>query len=198
MDDLVVRRPVTALRLVNELVLPGAQVGDTLELSVRAESHALPARDMAAYLELIDHIYGRLRPEGFRSYAMRPYAHVRLAEVRSGSLEMAVVETLVQGAAPLVILWLCLRFLPQLAVSVTSAYNNYQQGALARENRKRIRREMERDETMAELPKERRAEIAALIESLCERDAALLPRASRFAEDHIIQVEIRVRKQRSS
>ena len=193
MNELAIRRPVGALRQLSGLVLPEVRDGDVVELAIRTENRDIAVRDMAAYLELTDHIYGRLQQDGFRSYAMRRRDQLRFKEIRPGSLEM-LIQAALHGVSPLLIVWLCLKCLPSAANSLANAFNSYEQGVLARENRKRIRREMEKDEALAQVSRERKAELAALVEALFERERALLGRASRFAEHDVIEVNIRIKR----
>jgi hypothetical protein len=193
MGELAFPEPRTALRLANEALLPGARRGQPIELEIHTRNRDVSVRDMAAYLELLDHVYGRLQAEGYRSYAMRPSQHVRFEEIRSGSVLLTIPGVL-ENVSPLVILYLCLKYIPTSVEKLAVAYNNYEQGALARENRRRIRLEMEHDDILAELPRERRNELVALVEYLLELDGSLLIRAQRFATDVVVEVEIRVKE----
>jgi hypothetical protein len=196
MNELDIRRPTNALRELGALVLPDQSEGDSVELAIRTSNANLSARDMAAYLELIDHMYGRLTQEGFHSYARRESGHLEIAEVQHGSLALLVREALDLVGSPerLIVLWLCLKYLPAATHTIVSTYNEYQQGALARENRKRIRREMDPDPALQLLPKARRNQLARLVEILWGKDRALLRRASRFAGWNVIEISIRIRK----
>ncbi len=191
MRDLVVRMPVIALRELQSLLVPGAREGDRLELIVRTDCCDLPLRDMAAYLQLIDHIYGRLQPSGFRSYAMRPTEYLRVERVRPGSVELVIPEIL-QNVPLISIVWLCLKYLPPAVESLTKAYDNLEQGLHARETRKRIRHQMDEDKRLAALPKERRNDLATLVEAVLERDQSLVPKAFRFSEEHVVDVDLHV------
>ena len=93
---------------------------------------------------------------------------------------------------PIVILWLVLKYLPSAAHSISSAFNEYQQGQLARTNRKRIRDEMEEDPDPSRLPKEQRRELARLVNALAEKESGLLPRVNRFMKRSFLGVRIEV------
>lgn len=185
-------KPITALAQLQELVLPGAKEGAGLALQMQLHAEDLPLRDMAAYLELTDHIYGRLQSESFRSYAMRPRDQLRFSDAQPGSI-ILTIPGLVQDASPLVMLWLCLKYLPSAVESVAKAYDSYQQGALAKANRKRIRVDMERDAALAQMPKERRAQLAALVAGLLESDSGLITKASRFSREHVYDLYLRLK-----
>ena len=98
----------------------------------------------------------------------------------------------------MLIIWLVLKYLPQAFQTIASAYNEYEQGRLARENRKRIKMEMEEDEKLRKLSPKRRRDLIALIDVLYSKEAKRLPRASRFARKALLGVDVRVRKNRKS
>ncbi len=189
------RIPVDGVVALQTLIVPEAEAGDRLELIVRTDCQDLALRDMAAYLQLIDHVYGRLQPRGFRSYAMRPAQYLRVEQVRSGSVELVIPEIL-KDLPLIAVVWLCLKYLPPAAESLAKAFDSVQQGMLARENRQRIRKKMERDERLAALPDERRDDLAALVAAILEQDESLVPKACRFSEDHVVDVALRIEKRR--
>lgn len=193
MDDASIHVPQTALRELRAILAPEARAGDRLGLIVRTDCCDLPIRDLAAYLQLIDNVYGRLQPSGFRSYVMRPTDYLLVEEVRPGSLELVISEVL-EAAPPIVVLWLCLKYLLPAAESLAKAYDSVQQGLLAREKRRQIRQQLEREQKLGALPEQHRADLAALVEAALEKDQALLARASRFSEAHVVEVDLRVEK----
>ena len=196
MGDLAVQTPVNALRELSTLILSDQAEGDLIELSVRTISGNLSVRDMAAFLEVIDHVYGRSTRTVFRSYARRESGHLQFSEVRQGSFELVIKQALklANSSYPILILWLCLKYLPAAVHSLASAYNEYQQAALTRQNRKRIRQEMDRESILTQLPKERKNQLAQLIEAMWNRERVLLPRAARFARNCVMEVSIRIKK----
>jgi hypothetical protein len=113
--------------------------------------------------------------------------------VRAGSVELLITEVL-KAASPLTILWLCLRYIPPALESVAKTFDSTQQGLLARENRKEIRRRMEQDEKLAGLPRERLNDLVALEQAVLSKDQTLVPRAFRFSEEHVVDVDIRAEK----
>jgi len=193
MDEPTIRTPVAALRELQQALIPGAGEGDRLELVVRTDGRDLPLRDLAAYLQLADNVYGRLQPQGLRSYALRPRDHLRVEEVRAGSLELVIAEV-AQAAPPIAIVWLCLKYLPPALESVAGAYDSVQQGLLAKANRERIRQQMDRDPQIEALSPGHRDELATLVDDVLQKDRALVPKAFRFSEQHVRDVELRVEK----
>lgn len=105
MGEIAIRTPMTALSELKAVVIPEASEGDCVELIVRTDCHDLPLRDMVAYLQLIDNIYGRFQPKGLQSYVMRPRDYLRVEQVRVGSIEFVIPEVL-KALPPIVIIWL--------------------------------------------------------------------------------------------
>jgi hypothetical protein len=68
---------------------------------------------------------------------------------------------------------------------------------LARENRKRIRIEIEEHDKIRNLPPIRKRELASLIDMLYAREAEKLPRAIRFSRKVLLDVDVRIRKKRN-
>jgi len=196
-NDLTLRRPTAALRELRRLVVPDDAPDDSrLELVIRTSDRDLSIRDLSAFLDLIDSLYGRLSPKGFRSYARRERGHIEIWRLEPGSWEL-VLETLLsrfQYPEILLVIWMALKYLPRAVQSVATAYNQIEQGRLARQSRKRIRAEMDADEKLRSISPERRRELARLIDILYEREAVKLPRAVRFARAKLIDVVIRVRR----
>jgi hypothetical protein len=196
MEVIAVPKPVSALHELSTLILPDQAAGDLIELSIRITSESLSSRDMAAFLELIDHVYGRSTVTDFRSYARCESGHLLFSRVRHGSLELVIERSLAlaNSSCPILILWLCLKYLPAAIHSLAISFNEYQQGLLARENRRRIRLEMDRDSTLGKLPKQRKIQLVRLIEAMYERERVILPRAARFTRNSVNAVSIRIRK----
>jgi hypothetical protein len=195
MNEIALKKPSSALREVSNLVIPEystASRGSKIQLCVKVDDHDLVARDLAAYIEFIDHVYGRTTSKDFRSYARKETGHVKFASTRRGSLDLIIEKAL--GVAgdleSIVILWLVLKYLPAAIHSMSSSFNEYQQGLLARENRKRIRLDMERDDALSTLPSKRRAELAKLVNEIVEKETALLPRVRRFTKNSLQNINI--------
>lgn len=201
MEDLPIQKPRNALEELWHLVIPMNIPEDlVIELFIRIAPKNISIRDLSTFLELLDHIHGRLTPEGFRSYARREFGHLKISRVQEGSWELIIETTLsyVKQSEILLIIWLVLKYLPQAFQTISSAYNEYEQGRLARENRKRIKMEMEEDEKLRNLSPNRRRDLIALIDALYSKEANKLPRASRFARKSLLDVDIRVQKSRKS
>lgn len=197
MDDLPIKKPKNALNELYNLIIPKNITEDaSIQLIVCINDENLSIRDLSAFLELIDHIYGRLTTEGFQSYAQRKHRHLRISKVKQGSCEL-IIETLLsylKQSEILLIIWLALKYLPKAIQTMTTSYNQYEQARLARENRKRIRMEIEEDKKLHELPLKRRSDLAKLIDILYMKEFRNLPRSIRFARKSLLDVDIRINK----
>lgn len=112
--------------------------GKTLELIVNTTISGASLRDATAYLTLLDRTYGRMFPLGLRSYSRRLDDQLKVTEVRHGSLELVFAEILKNSsqATPLIMLFLLLKYLPQLLKAVSEAYLNYEKARVIHERRK--------------------------------------------------------------
>ena len=95
-----------------------------VELHIILDDTELWVRGFANFLELIDGFYGRSDPLGFRSYAHRRADQVEIAEVRRGSLELVISEIIAHTdtVAPVFILYMLLKYLPDFLKSIVSVY----------------------------------------------------------------------------
>ena len=76
-ENLPARVPHTLFPdLVAAFVPPDTSPDAVLELVVTVRAENIPTREFAAYLALIDRVYGRLSPEGLRSYAHSRSGHL--------------------------------------------------------------------------------------------------------------------------
>lgn len=193
MNNLPIKISASSIRSVSESIVPGlseAPWGSTLVFELRIDSERIVARDFAAFLEFVDRVYGRSLKKDFRSYARKSYGHFTFERSRTGSWKLIAEQALgfASNASPLVILWLVLKYLPAVIQSTASSYNQIEQGRLAREKRKKIREEMKRDNQLTNVPDEKKAELARLVEGVASQERALLPRVRRFMKDSFLGV----------
>ncbi|WP_159082231.1 hypothetical protein [Rhodanobacter thiooxydans] len=191
----------SSVRAITKSVLPEIDEVSSdayLHLIVSISAENIVARDFAAFLEFIDRIYGRSHKD-FRSYSRRQTGHFKFAKCQQGSWELIAREALgvATNSSPLVIMWLVLKYLPSAVLSVSSAYNQYEQGRLARANRQRIREELGRSGGLEDLTSKQRAEVARMIERVSQQEVTLIPRVRRFMASSFIGVRISIDKIRN-
>jgi hypothetical protein len=195
MKNLPVKTPDSALVDLREAYIPfDAPEGSFLELSIRISDEDLTIRDLSAFLDLIDRIYGRLSEKGLKSYARREYGHLKINKLQKGSWELLLQEVISSGYSySLIVILLAVKYLPPAVQSIATTYNQVEQGRLARANRKRIKADMENDENLASLSNVRRNQIAELVEFLHEKEKEGLHRAIRFTQKRLLSINIRVK-----
>ena len=196
MGNLPANVPKTALVELREAFIPSETPDDSyLELSIRISDEDLAVRDLSAFLDFIDGIYGRLAKEGFQSYARREYGHLKIERIQKGSWELLLREAITSNYSyALIIILLAVKYLPPAINSLASAYNQVEQGRLARQSRKRIRVEMEQDEKISRLSKSRRLQLAELIEYLHEKEKDRLHKVIRFTQRRLLGMKFRIRR----
>lgn len=195
MSNLPASIPQTALTDLRSVFVPeGASQHDRFELSIRITDQEIEVRDLSAFLAFVDDVYGRLSKDGLRSYAQRQREHLQITKMQQGSWELLLIETLASPhSAVLLIIFLALKYLPSGIQSLANAYNEVEQGRLARQNRKRIRKEMESDQKLSKLSARRRRQVAALIDELYEQEKQELPGTMRFVRKRLLAIGLRIR-----
>jgi len=171
----------------------------SLNLAIRISAENIVARDFSAFLDLLDRIYGRSRRD-FRSYSLRKNDHFEFVRCKHGSWELIAEQALgvATSSSPLIVMWLALKYLPSAVLSVSSAYNQYEQGRLARISRQKIREEMRRMGDLDKLTSSQRAEIARMVERISQQEALIMPRVRRFMAKSFIGVRIFIDKKKSN
>jgi len=190
----------STIRAIAKMVLPEIDEVSSdayLHFVVSVSAENIVARDFAAFLEFLDRIYGRSHKD-FRSYSRRQAGHFKFAKSQQGSWELIAEQALgvATSSSPLVVMWLVLKYLPSAVLSVSSAYNQYEQGRLARANRQRIREELRRGGDLEALTPSQRAEVARMIERALQQDASLIPRLRRFMAHSFIGVRMSIDKKK--
>ncbi len=195
MKNLPIKTPDSALKDLRDLYIPvDTPEGAYLELSIRIADEDLTIRDLSAFLDFIERIYGRLSEKGLPSYARKEHGHLKINKLQKGSWELLLQEVINSGYShALIIIVLAVKYLPPAAQSIASTYNQVEQGLLARENRKRIKVEMEQDEHLASLSKERQNQLSELVEYLHEKEKEKLHRAIRFTQERLLSINVKVK-----
>jgi hypothetical protein len=204
MSFLPIKVPNTALHeLVSLFAPPDTLAGSTLELVITIEDTNINAREFAAYLSLMDRVYGRVSRGGIRSYSLTRYMQLEITEIRKGSTEVLIVEFLshFRDTFPFVILWLFLKYLPigfkaisEGTKNFADAFKSFEEGRLIRERRKQLKDEMKSDEHLRQLSNTQINRLMALLASLETDEGRTLPAATRFAQKYVKSVTITVKK----
>jgi hypothetical protein len=147
-------------------------------------------------MRLIDRAYGRLISRDLRAYAFEKDMQLHAECFRTGSLEILISQIISQlpNATPLLVLFIILKLLPPGVEKLSTAYNNLQQGLLARANRKILRSRMSLNKKLMNLPANIQKKIIALIDDIVRDEPTIGKESQEFASSHLLDVTIRVRK----
>jgi hypothetical protein len=203
--------------LVNTFIPPDTPPDAILELVITIEGENIPAREFAAYLALIDRVYGKLSPWGLRSYAHRNRGRLEIAEIHKSELE--IIFRFFYGyadTAAIIVILFFLRSLPQMfkttsegIKNLAEAYKSFEEGMTAREDRRR-REYMSNDRQAIEtgraedrmiavarqLDKKRSSQFTRLLNALIMEEEGNLPAPVRFARRQVRNVILRIREPR--
>lgn len=187
--------PESALEEVENLLFPfGVPAEGILELVIVLEDHDLRVRGFSELLGFVDRTYGRLSPRGIRSYARREDEQVRISEVRSGSYEL-IIETLAnntEAVTSLVMISLLVKYLPGALESLAASYRDYEEAKFTREKRKQLRKQIEEDEKLQSLDRNKQNQLVRYLDYLYERDRKHLKNVGEFSKRSVIDVLIRI------
>lgn len=203
MTNLPIKVRSKAIKELTSLILPEkVEEGSIIELVLTIEDKDLNLREFAGYLSVIDGFYGRLQPEGFYSYAHKIDQQLQISEVRKGSIDLVIAQAIQTiesqtDVIQIIVLWLALRYLKAVAEIISyfsQAFRDYEEGQLAKINRKRIVEEMKRDQALQQLSPERKRQLAMLLDKLYSAEDRHLPAAIRFDQKYVLEVTIKVKQ----
>jgi len=196
MKNLPVKTPDSALRDLRNAYIPSdTPEGACLELSIRIADEDLTIRELSAFLDLIDRIYGRLSEKGLPSYARKEHGHLKINKLQKGSWELLLQEVISSPYShTLIVILLAVKYLPPAVQSIATAYNQVEQGRLARANRLRIKADMEQDKNLLSLSKDRKGQLSELVDYLHEKEREKLSRAIKFTQKRLLSIEVRIKR----
>ena len=146
-----------------------------LELHIVLDDTNLWVRGLANFLELTDRFYGRSDPRGLRSYAHRRDDQIEIAEVRRGSIELVLSEIVAHTdkVAPIFVLYLLLKYLPEFLKSIVSVYKDFEEAKYTKVRREQLEKQMEEDEETQNLAETQRKELVEVLDNIyvAEREA---------------------------
>ena len=185
-----------------------------IALEIRFDDRSVSARDLAAYLTLLDGAFGRTDPRGFRSYSLRARDHLSIVRLRSGStiLELLLAELGKIGLWRFILVYLVMKTGPSIlrgevaktlgeAALVWLDVGERVSPALTRAQRRRrqraaIRSIIQADPLFAGLTRRDVNVLVQLVEDVLVAEGSRLPAAARFDASHVIEVALRVHPRR--
>ena len=215
----IVPSDVAAVSRVQDHVLSQLDNESAIAIEVRFDDRSVSARDLAAYLTLLDGAYGRTDPNGFRSYSLRPRHHLSIARLQSGStiLELLLAEIGDMNLWRLIVAYLVVRTGPSIlkgeaAKNWADSARSLGEAALVWSS---VPPRVSLSGTPTRLPRRQSLAIRStirthpLFEGLAERDVNVLvqlveevlvaerghlPAAARFDDAHVIDVALRIQR----
>jgi len=204
MNELVLKYPKSAVEKVSNLFIPeNAEENDKIVLTIRFACKNIDARDFAAYMALIDNVYGRLSKRNLLKYSRSTRGRLKFSGIKRNSVEFIIEELIknISQANLVIILALLLITIARIRQLNSSAYRDRQEGRfykeqtkLIRNRRKWIREKIKTNEKLKNVDENTQNKLVILFDSLLSCDWKLLSRARRFSKKHNIEIEIRFRK----
>ena len=187
-----IKYPRNAIKAVQLALLPpDIPSNATVQLRIALEASGIKARDLASYLSLIDHVYGRLDPQGLLSYAHRKEGHVELSDVRAGSVELIISE-LVESAPTLAVIFIVLKLLPEFIRNLAASFKDIEEARLTRLRRAELRDRMKQDNELGRVSDNHRVQIVELLDKLYLLERENLPGAQRLARERVRSIKLRI------
>ena len=210
-----------AVLRVQDHVLSQLDNERAIALEIRFEDRSLSARDLAAYLALLDAAFGRTDPRGFRSYSLRARDHLAIGRLQSGStiLELLLAELGKMELWRFIVVYLVMRTGPSIlkgeaAKNLAEAAKILGEAALVwldfgarvssslsraqlrRRQRSAIRSIIQADPLLVGLPRRDVDVLVQLVEEVLVAEGSRLPAAARFDAAHVIEVALRIHRRR--
>jgi hypothetical protein len=163
-----------------------------LELVISLDDTALRVRGLAAFLEFIDRVYGRLDPRGLRSYAHRPQEHIRIREVRPGSFELIFAELLAQSdkVTALLIVYILIKNLPDVLKSLAQAYKDLEEARFTRKRREILEEELRKNPDTQKLKLQECQQVAGYLDEILTAERETISQVGEFTEQHIKYISL--------
>ena len=217
----IVPSNVAAVSRVQDHVLSKLDNERAIVLEIQFEDRAVSARDLAAYLALLDAAFGRTDPRGFRSYSLRTRDHLSIHRLQSGSTVLELLLSELGNIEPwrFIVLYLVARTGPSIlrgeaAKNWTEAAKNLGEVALLwssvrasvsssrtgmrlrRRQRSAIRTIIQADPLFEDLARPDVDVLVQLVEKVLVAEGYHLPAAARFDDAHVIEVALRIQDRR--
>lgn len=175
---------------------------NAVELVISIKESDINVKSLSSYLDFIYRVDGQLSEIGYKRYTHYPQAQIHIDKIRFGSWEI-IIERLIEsgGAEKLGILYLVLKFLPEVTKTITNGIHSYYETMNIREDylekreKRRIRKEVREliniEEGFSTLEKKQKEKLVALLEELYKASEKKLPSATRLAQKSVKEIKIR-------
>ena len=217
----IVPSNVAAVSRVQDHVLSRLDNERAIVLEIRFDDRSVSARDLAAYLALLDAAFGRTDPSGFRSYSLRTRDHLSIDRLQSGSTILEFLLAKLGNIEPwrFIVVYLVAKTGPSMlrgeaAKNWAEAAKSLGEAALVwsdvgarvsssrtrvrlrRRRRSAIRSIIQADPLFEGLARPDVDVLVGLVEEVLVAEGSHLPAAARFNDAHAIEVALRVQRRR--
>lgn len=196
---------ISNLKLAKLLFDKESNDDDTIELIITINNEDVNFKELSSYFDLIYRLDGHLSEIGYLKYVHNPNAQIKIDDVRIGSWEI-VIERLLKSieADKLVIIYIALKYLPNVIQAVVDNVHKYYQvldlredfleKKEKREKRKIIRELINHDSEFTNLEKKQKEKLIAILEELYDKSNAKTVPASRLAQKSIKGIKLKLKK----
>ena len=216
----IVPTNLAAVSRVQDHVLSRLDNGRAIVLEIRFDDRSVSARDLAAYLALLDGAFGRTDPSGFRSYSLRARDHLSIDRFQTGStiLELLLAKLgnidpwrfilvyLVVRTGPSILRGEAAKNLAEAAKTLGEAalvwsdvrarvFSSRTRARLRRRQRSAIRSIIQADPLFEGLSRPDVDVLVRLVEEVLVAERNHLPAAARF-DAHVLEVAVRIQRRR--
>lgn len=171
-----------------------------IELVIVIAGENLNIKEFSSYLDIVYRIDGLMSESGYSKYVHNRHNQIEITKIRFGSVEL-IIEKLLNSsdADKLVVIWLALKYLPQVVNSITDSAGKIVDVLVKREEylekrdrrkfRKQIRELINEEVELSILDKKEKEKLVNLLDEAYLKNSKRLPPASRFAKDFVQSVQ---------
>ncbi|MGN6567133.1 MAG: hypothetical protein ACTHJ0_04235 [Flavipsychrobacter sp.] len=175
--------------------------GRTIELIISIEPNNINIKELSSYLDFIYRLDGQLSEIGYLHYVHYPHAQIEIDEIRFGSWQIIIQKAINSfDADKLIIIFLCLKYLPVVVQSFLGSVKNVYEILNAREDylekkekrklRKNIRNLINDELEFSNLNKRQKDKLIDIMEQLYYKNSKRAVPSSRFANKYIKEIKL--------
>jgi hypothetical protein len=176
-----------------------------IQLIVTVESQNINIKQFSRYLDLIYRIDGMLSEIGYARYVQTPNSQIEISDVQFGSIELWI-ERFINSidANNLVIIGLCLKYLPKMIKIPLEAGKQYYELLNEREDylekkekrkaKSNLRQAINQDDDLIGVPRSLKEKLLNLMIELYDKNKKYINSSSRFIYKSVKSVDLKTKK----
>lgn len=179
-----------------------------IELLIKISEDNLNIKEFSSYLDIIYRVDGMMSESGYNKYVHNRNRQIEITKIKFGSVEL-IIERLLNptDADKLVVIWLVLKYLPQVTNSITDSIGKLADVLVKREEylekkdrrkfRKQIRELISEEVELTPLDKREKEKLVDLLDEAYVKNRRRLASASRFAKEFVQSVQLLIKEKNS-